>query len=152
MSGAVNLTEYLGTYDRLQDAIEGLTEEQLKRKPAPGHWSITEVIAHLADHNIVVSFRIREILSGSGVRLPAFNQDPWIDGQKANQGNASDFLQAFRALLVHNAQLFVRLDPEDWSKPGVNYKGETVTLAGVVQGFIDHVGRHLGQIERIKKA
>lgn len=147
----VDIESYFKTHDLLLEAIEGLTDEQLKRKPAPDKWSVTEVIAHLADHNIVVSFRIREILSGSGVRLPAFNQDPWIDGQKANRGFARDFLSIFQALLAHNGQLFARLTPEDWNKTGVNFRGETVTLAAIVQAFIDHVDRHLGQIDRIKR-
>ncbi|WP_123041526.1 DinB family protein [Cohnella candidum] len=150
-AGPADITAYLKTYNQLQEAIEGLSEEELRFKPGPGKWSVTEVIAHLADHNIVVSFRIREILSGSEARLPAFSQDPWIDGQKANEGKAEDFLNVFRALLVHNGQLFVRLTEEEWSKSSVNFRGETVTLSAVVQGFIDHVQRHLGQIDRIKK-
>lgn len=148
--GPVDLKAYLQTYEQLKAAIEGLTPEELRRKPAPDKWSVTEVIAHLTDHNIVVSFRIREILAGSEARLPAFSQDPWVAGQKANEGNAEDFLDAFRALLVHNGQLFFRLTDEDWAKTGVNFRGETVTLSAIVQGFIDHLQRHLGQIERIK--
>lgn len=31
--------------------------------------SVTEVLAHLADHSIVVSFRIRDILAGTEVQL-----------------------------------------------------------------------------------
>jgi len=150
-STPADLPAYLRTHEQLKEAIQGLTEEELRYKPGPGKWSVTEVLAHLADHQIVVSFRIREILSGSETRLPAFSQDLWVEGQKANAGNAEDSLNVFRALLVYNGQLFVRLTGEDWGKTGVNFRGETVTLSAIVQGFIDHTQRHLGQIDRIKQ-
>ncbi|RKP54062.1 DinB family protein [Cohnella endophytica] len=148
----VDIDSYLHTYEQLHQAIEGLSEDQLRWKPSEKQWSVTEVLTHLADHNIVVSFRLREILSGSEVRLPAFGQDSWVAGQKANEGNASDVLGIFRSLLIYNSLTFRRLTAEDWNKTGVNFKGETVTLATIIKGFISHVHHHLGQIDRIKKA
>jgi hypothetical protein len=147
----VDIDAYLHTYEQLQGAIDGLSDEQLKWKAAEAQWSVTEVLTHLADHNIVVSFRIREVLSGSEVRLPAFSQDPWVAGQKANEGKASDVLDLFRNLLLYNSLLFRRLTPEDWNKSGVNFKGETVTVSAIVQSFVAHVQGHLKQIERIKQ-
>ncbi|MGE6228413.1 DinB family protein [Paenibacillus chitinolyticus] len=154
MSGSgilnVDIQLYLSVYDQLKLAVDGLDEEQLKRKEAPGKWSITEVLAHLADHNIVVSFRIREILAGSDKILPGFAQDPWVEGQRANESSVSELLDAYAALLQYNAVLFRRLTEADWEKTGVNFKGETVTLASVVNAFTAHVQTHLAQIERIK--
>ncbi|ANE46383.1 hypothetical protein SY83_08935 [Paenibacillus swuensis] len=147
---AIDIETYLSTYDQLEQAIEGLSEERLHAKAAPNQWSVTEVLAHVADHNLIVSFRIREILSESEVRLPAFTQDAWVEGQKANKGEAADILAAFRSLLIYNSQLFLRLEPEDWEKTGTNAKGETVTLSGVVRGFITHLQYHLQQIARIR--
>ncbi len=136
----------------MKQAIEGLSENQLKWKASPEQWSVTEVLSHLADHNIVVSFRIRELLSGSAAPLPAFKQDPWVSSVRANESSADDILEVFRALLVFNSQLFRRLTGEEWGKSGVNFKGETVTLEQAVQAFINHVQTHLRQIERIKQA
>ncbi|WP_256760925.1 DinB family protein [Cohnella sp. WQ 127256] len=147
----VDIDTYAHTYEQLQQAIEGLTDDQLKWKAGDKHWSVTEVLTHLADHNLIVSFRIREILSGSEARLPAFNQDPWVAGQKANEGKASDALDIFRNLLQYNSLLFQRLTAEEWSKTGVNFKGETVTLSAIVLAFIAHVHVHLKQIDRIKQ-
>ncbi|WP_035298074.1 DinB family protein [Brevibacillus thermoruber] len=148
----IDIRHYMDTHQQLKQAIEGLTEAQLKWKEGPHVWSVTEVLSHLADHNIVVSFRIREILSGSSARLPAFAQDPWVSHSKANESSASVILTIFHALLIYNSLLFQRLTDEDWRKTGVNAKGETISLAEVVQAFIDHVQVHLRQIERIKQA
>lgn len=146
----IDIQAYLHTYDQLRNAIEGWTEEQLKVKPSPEQWSITEVLSHLADHNIVVSFRIRRIIAEPNGALPPFDQDPWVAETRANEASASEILDVFQALLTYNSLLFQRLSPDDWSKSGINFKGEAVTLAAAVQGFIKHVQTHLKQIDRIK--
>ncbi|MFB9279046.1 DinB family protein [Cohnella cellulosilytica] len=148
----ISIDQYIRTYDQLQEAIAGLSEEQLVWKASEKSWSVTEVLTHLTDHNLVVSFRIREVLAGSEVRLPAFAQDEWVAGQRANGAQAADVLEAFRALLLYNSLLFRRLSPEDWNKSGVNFKGQTVTVEAIAQSFINHVHHHLGQIERVKQA
>lgn len=148
----VNFEAFLNTHGQLVTAIDGLSEEQTTWKPKPESWSVLEVLTHLVDHSIVVSFRIRDILAGTEARLPAFNQDAWISGQYANAGKVSDVLQAFHALLLYNSLLLSRLDAADLEKTGVNAKGETVSIKDIVDGFTNHVQRHLGQIDRIKQA
>ncbi|GAA4847009.1 hypothetical protein GCM10023310_26360 [Paenibacillus vulneris] len=147
----IDLAPYTRTLDQLKQAIKGLTEEQLKQKEAPGKWSITEVLSHLADHSIVFSFRIRKLISETDVQLAAFQQDPWVSHSKANEGSAADILAVFEALLAYNSLLFKRLSAEDWQKSGINAKGETVTLESSYRAFIQHVQTHLAQIERIKR-
>lgn len=147
----INLEAYLGTHLKLQEAIAGLTKEQLLRKEEENKWSVTEVLAHLADHNIVVSFRIRDILAGTKAKLPAFDQDEWVRGQRANAGEAADILVAYQALLHYNGLLFRRLEEEDFDKTGVNARGENVRIRDIIKGFTKHVETHLAQIERIKQ-
>ncbi|AJY73657.1 DinB family protein [Paenibacillus beijingensis] len=148
----IDLQSYLATHGELKRAIEGLNEDQLKWKASPEVWSVTEVLSHLADHNFVVTFRIREILSGTTSRLPAFSQDDWVRSTRANESDANDILDLYEALLAYNELLFRRLRAEDWHKTAVNAKGDTVSLADAVRGFIAHVHVHLKQIGRIKLA
>lgn len=147
-----NLAGYLQTLEQLSAAIDGLSDAQLKWKPAAEEWSVTEVLTHLADHQIVVSFRIREILSGSDVRLPAFAQELWVEGQYGNEGSAAETIQVFGALLHYNHLVYTRLRPEDWAKSGVNARGETLNLVQVIDAFIKHVEFHVAQIQSIKQA
>lgn len=148
----VNIQAYLDTHLQLTQAIAGLSEEELKWKQTEAKWSVTEVLAHLADHNIVVSFRIRDILADTKAQLPAFNQDQWVSGQHSNDGNVEDILAVFWSLVQYNGLLFARLSEQDWDKAGVNFKGETVRVRDIVRGFTNHVQHHLGQIERIRNA
>lgn len=143
---------FVNTHDQLLAAVAGLSEDQLQWKQAPHIWSVQEVLSHLVDHSIVVSFRIRDILAGTTAQLPAFNQYAWVNGQYSNEGRAEDMLEAFRALLHYNSLLLRRLSGADTAKTGINVKGETVSVSDIVNGFTRHVQNHLGQIERIKLA
>lgn len=148
----IEIQSYLDLHHHLQQVIEGLSAAQLRWKEASDRWSVTEVLSHLADHNLVVSFRIRAILAGSTDRLPGFAQDQWVSHSKANESTAAEILLLFQALLVFNSSLFSRLTVEDWEKTGINFKGEPLKLADAVGAFIKHAHHHIGQIERIKQA
>lgn len=148
----IDIQAYLETHRLLVQAVDGLGEEELKWKESPAKWSVTEVLAHLADHNIVVSFRIRDILADTKVQLPAFDQDKWVAGQRANESGAEAILDAFGALLSYNSLLFSRLSDAELDKSGVNFKGETVRVRDIIAGFTKHVHTHLAQIGRIRQA
>ncbi|HET8798927.1 MAG TPA: DinB family protein, partial [Thermoanaerobaculia bacterium] len=61
-------------------AIHGIVEEDLRRPEAEGKWAVADVIAHLADLELVYAVRIRTILSGSGnAPLPALAQEAWVE-------------------------------------------------------------------------
>ncbi|TVY04248.1 DinB family protein [Cohnella terricola] len=147
-----NIQAFRETHEKLVHAIQGLSEEELVWKQAPEKWSVTEVLSHLADHSIVISFRIRDILADTTSSLPAFGQDAWVKGQHANLGNAADILAFFHAILQYNALLLDRLTEEEWGKSALNFKGDQVRILDIVRGFAAHVENHLGQISRIRHA
>lgn len=84
----VNFEAFLNTHGQLLTAIDGLSEEQTTWKPKPESWSVLEVLTHLVDHSIVISFRIRDILAGTEARLPAFNQDAGAAGNMPTRGKS----------------------------------------------------------------
>ncbi|GAB6928972.1 hypothetical protein JCM10914A_29550 [Paenibacillus sp. JCM 10914] len=148
----IQIEAFVNTHAQLLAAVAGLSEDQLQWKQAPNIWSVQEVLSHLVDHSIVISFRIRDILAGTTSQLPAFNQDAWVSGQYSNEGKAADILEAFQGLLHYNSLLLRRLNAVDATKTGINFKGDTVSVSDIVSGFARHVQNHLGQIERIKLA
>ena len=51
---------------KLATLIKGLSKKQLTRRPGPGKWSIAEILAHLADAELVIGYRMRLILASNG--------------------------------------------------------------------------------------
>src|SRR5213080_2126720 len=50
----------------------------LRARPAPDKWSVGEILAHLADGEIVGAFRLRFILGAPGSPIVAYDQDRWV--------------------------------------------------------------------------
>jgi hypothetical protein len=65
------------TAKKLGGLIKGVPVSKLRKRPAPGKWSVAEILAHLADSKIARSWRIRHILGAPGVAIQAFDQDAW---------------------------------------------------------------------------
>ncbi len=66
------------TSKELDRLIRGVSLAKLRRRPAPEKWSVNEIVAHLADGEIVGAFRIRFILGSPGSPVVAYDQDKWV--------------------------------------------------------------------------
>ena len=51
------------TAARLEQLIAGVSTANLRKRPAPDRWSVSEIAAHLADAEIVISSARRECRS-----------------------------------------------------------------------------------------
>src|SRR5687767_11482879 len=67
------------TPSRIRALIAGVGAGELSHNPAPGKWSIAEILAHLADSELVVGFRLRLMFATNGAHLQAFDPDRWAE-------------------------------------------------------------------------
>lgn len=97
------------TPGKIERLIRPLTRSQLRKRPASGKWSIAEILAHLADTELVGGYRIRTILGASGTAIQAFDQDVWArNGDYAAQ-DPQRSLRTFRVLREQNLALLKSL-------------------------------------------
>lgn len=54
------------TAEKLNQLIKGAATSELRRRPAPEKWSANEIVAHLADAEIVIGYRLRLVLGSPG--------------------------------------------------------------------------------------
>jgi hypothetical protein len=65
------------TPKKLAALIKNVSPSKLRKRPAPDKWSVTEILAHLGDAEIVTAWRIRSILGAPGTPIQAYDQDAW---------------------------------------------------------------------------
>ena len=56
------------TANKLAATIKGLDKKKLNKRPAPGKWAINEILAHLADAELVGSWRMRIVLNQTALQ------------------------------------------------------------------------------------
>src|SRR5436190_14330711 len=58
-------------------AVSGLPDKTLRYKPSPDKWCILEILGHLADAEVINSYRIRQILADKDPVIAPIDQDAW---------------------------------------------------------------------------
>ena len=137
------------TAPKLKKLIQGLTPKQLKWQPAPGKWSIAEIVAHLADAEIVASWRMRSIIGDSGTTIQPFDQDAWVSAFEYRKRDAKQSVEVFRVLRENNLAMLKALPREAWDFYGMHLERGKETIAHIARMFAGHDANHLLQVEGI---
>lgn len=140
------------TAKTLEGLIKGTSASRLRKRPAPGKWSIAEILAHLADTEIVASWRIRSILGAPGTPLQAFDQDTWVTAGHYDRRDPRQSLELFRVLREVNLALYKTLTPEQWKHHGMHAERGVETVEHTVRLFAGHDLNHTRQVEQILRA
>ena len=151
MEGKAPLRVQQATPRRLAALIKGLNRKQLTRRPAPDKWSIAEILAHLADAELVGGFRMRLILGQSGTPIQAFDQDVWANTFNYRKRDPKMSLTTFRTLRENNLVLLKLIPKELWENYGMHQERGKESITHIVRMFAGHDLNHLGQVEKIVK-
>ena len=140
------------THKKLQKLIKPLSKKQLSQRPEPGKWSIGEILAHLADAELVGSWRMRSIIGNNGVPVQAFDQDVWAATFDYAKRDPKASLETFRLLRENNRRMLEALPENLWENYGMHQERGQESIRHIVAMFAGHDLNHLGQVERIAKA
>lgn len=149
IEGKEPLAIQAGTAGRLAQLVEGVSASELRTRPAPEKWSVSEIIAHLADGEIVSAFRMRFILGSPGSPVVAYDQDKWVTSGHYDKREPQKSIELFRVLREANLALLESLRPEQWKEYGVHSERGQESIEHIVRFFAGHDINHLLQIERI---
>jgi DinB superfamily len=134
---------------KLERLLKGLPAAKLRKRPAADKWSVVEIMAHLADSEIVTSFRLRQILGTPGTPIPAYDQNAWAKAGRYEKRDARTSLQQFRVLREANLALLKSLSTEQWQHHGMHSERGAETIERLVTLIAGHDLNHTQQIERI---
>jgi hypothetical protein len=147
--GKQPLVVQAATAKKLERLIKGVPTSKLRKRPAAGKWSVNEILAHLAEAEIVGGFRMRLILGAPGTPIAAFDQDAWVSSGHYEKRDPRKSLEQFRVLREANLALLKSLTPEQWKHYGMHAERGQETIERVVLMFAGHDINHLKQIEQI---
>jgi hypothetical protein len=133
-------------------AVSGLPEKTLRYKPAPEKWCILEILAHLADVEIVFGYRIRQILAAPNSPIVPMDQEAWARNLGYLETSPAEMIALYGVNRHANLQILRRLEVADLGKsafhPQLNREWK---LAEIVEKLDTHSAKHLEQIEALKK-
>lgn len=135
-----------------QQLIEGVAADRLAAPEAPGKWSVRHVLAHLADSDVVLGWRLRMIVAHDAPEITGYDQDLWSERLHYGDVEPAASLAAFSALRAWNLRIFETADDAVLQRYGVHCERGRESLAHLMRMYAGHDILHLRQIERILNA
>jgi hypothetical protein len=129
--------------------VDGAPKGKLKKQPAPGKWSVGEIIAHLAECEVATAWRYRQMLEHNGVSLQPFDQEEWDRLSDYAAWEPAEALALFHLLREANLRLLAKLTAEQWERHGVHAERGKLTVRDLARQMAGHDRNHLDQIRRI---
>ena len=134
----------------LEEALRGITEEEASFVPAPGKWTIRQVMRHVADTEIVVAMRMRQIIAEEKPTLIPFDQNLWAANLGYEKTGVAKALASFRSLRDDTSALLEALPAHAFGRVGVHPERGAKSLLEWVSLFGGHVAVHAKQIRDIR--
>jgi hypothetical protein len=136
----------------LADRVRGVGEATLRQPEAPGKWSVIEVIQHLADSDLVASYRIKRVLSEDRPPLEGYDQDRWAREFHYRDVSLDQALGQLRGLRTANLHLWGRLSPSQLGRVGLHSERGAESAGFLLRLMGAHDLVHRRQIDRILAA
>lgn len=136
----------------LATVLTGVFGEEEDFLPAPGKWSIRQIVAHLADAELVAAHRFRQVIAEDNPTLVAFDQDAWARNLDYARRKPKQSLETFRRLRAENYELLKELPESAFERAGSHTENGPMTLGWLLEGYARHAETHARQLQEIREA
>src|ERR1043166_6689771 len=102
----------------LAAVLTGVYGEEEDFVTAAGKWSIRQIVAHLADAELVGAHRMRQVIAEDNPPLVAFDQDAWTRNLDYSRRKPKTSLETFRRIRAENYDLLKGLAEAAFERTG----------------------------------
>ncbi|MBS1913159.1 MAG: DinB family protein [Bacteroidetes bacterium] len=146
------IESYGAAYDRLVEAIDALPREMWTYRPAPGEWTIHEILIHIADSEANSFIRARRFIAEPGSTVMAYDQDTWAVRLDYHSRNIEEALALFRELRRSTYSLVRSLPERTWSNTVNHPENGVMSMDDWLRIYEAHVPGHIVQMQRVHQA
>ena len=148
-AGADPFEVLAGTALRIGRTITGRSDVDLRWSSSPERWTVVQILAHLADSEIVFAYRVRMILGSPGTAIQAYDQDAWSRSQHSESSDPHASLALFSALRTPMIRLLRSLNDEELDRYGMHAERGKESIRHLLSLYAGHDRNHLNQIDRL---
>lgn len=120
--------------------------DDLRRQPAPGEWSVLELVGHLVDAELVGAARYRWMLSQDAPTLIGYDQDQWVSRLRHNDDSPDDLVALFTALRQADIALWARSAATERQRVGMHAERGAESFDLLFRMLAGHDRFHLEQM------
>jgi hypothetical protein len=139
------------TPQKIKKIISGAKKKTLYQRPEPGKWSIAEIVAHLAETELVLGWRYRSAAEKNGVAIQPFDQDAWAANSRYQKSDVKVMLEMFSVIRAANLRFLAGLPKEKLNNVGLHQERGVESILHIANLEAGHDLNHVKQIVKILK-
>jgi len=140
------------TAAKLAKLVKAASRDRLAKRPAPDKWSVSEILAHIAEAEVSCFWRYRQMIEHNGGAIIPFDQDLWYTLGDYASRDPQESLELFRLIRQANLGMFDRLTPQQWESRGLHTERGPMTVADLARQMAGHDINHVAQVEKMLAA
>ena len=145
------ITAYLRQLpDLIEEALHGLSNDKLRRRPSPDEWSALEVCCHLRDYAEIEGQRVRRLVEEDEPALEAWDEQELAAGRNYQGDDPARVRTALRAFWGGLAYQLEGLTDEQWQRGGTHPERGAITVRSRADRQVAHAHAHLEQLRAIR--
>jgi hypothetical protein len=132
-------------------SITGAAGPELDFVPAPGKWSVRQILCHLADGEIVAAARFRTLLAEDNPLIVAYDQDAWAANLDYTHRKIAQALETLRHMRATTYDLLHAAPEAAFERTGNHSERGSFTLLELLRLMVEHAEKHCEQISRARQ-
>ncbi len=128
-----------------------LSDDVVRRKPAPDKWSMLEILCHLRDVEQLFVERYGKIANHDRPQLRMIEQDALAARLRYNEDDPAVALREFQALRAETVALLSALAQQSWERVGVHPKRGDYSIAAHAVMHVAHDANHLTRLRSLRE-
>ena len=151
------VTEMVATVERTTGELRKLSEPAVSVRPAPGKWSIKEIIGHLIDSASNNHQRFVRAQWSNDLICAGYDQDAWVSTQDYQAAAWRELVELWRAYNLHLARVMAAIPAAVRQRERTKHNLDRVafrtvpaerpvTLEYFMRDYVEHMKHHLEQI------
>lgn len=144
MNGFQELLErYSAGPGLLRAAVAGMSSAQVRLRPVPGKWSTLEVIAHLADFEIIGVDRLTAVLAEVDPVLPGRDETQYAARLNYEARDLEEQLDLIELCRRHVGRVLRDLPEARRGRRGIHSEAGPLSLEQLLERVTGHIEHHL---------
>jgi len=144
------LERYAIGADAVDDALVGITEQELDRRPPSGEWTAREIVHHLADSESMAYIRLRRLIAEDDPAIAGYDEPEWarrLHYERPIQPSVA----VVHAVRAASHQLLSSMTDDEWSRTGTHGESGAYSVDGWLAIYAEHSHEHADQVRRARR-
>ena len=146
---ATRLMRYETGADDVVEALDGITDDELDRRPPTG-WTTRMIVHHLADSESMAYIRLRRLIAEDEPVIHGYDEPEWARRLHYDRPIEAS-LAVLRAVRAASHGLLQALTDAEWERTGTHSESGAYSVDRWLGIYAEHSHEHADQIRRARR-